>query len=143
MMKKEETKFLEGVVGILITIAILAMFFSCKKEVETTPQPTIIGEWETISHLVYLPDSIVESDVVYDWLFRDNGYVLYVNDNQDTSYYVYEIENDSLFFYNNSGGLREYYSLDLSTNDMVWEDLLDYNPITDFSTRRVITFQRK
>ena len=143
MMKKEETKFLEGVVGILITIAILAMFFSCKKEVETTPQPTIIGEWETVSHLVYLPDSIVESDVVYDWLFRDNGYVLYVNDNQDTSYYVYEIENDSLFFYNNSGGLREYYSLDLSTNDMVWEDLLDYNPITDFSTRRVITFQRK
>jgi len=142
-MKKEETKFLEGVVGILITIAILAMFFSCKKEVETTPQPTIIGEWETVRHLVYLPDSIVESDVVYDWLFRDNGYVLYVNDNQDTSYYVYEIENDSLFFYNNSGDLREYYSLDLSSNDMVWEDLLDYNPITDFSTRRVITFQRK
>ena len=69
-MKKEETKFLEGVVGILITIAILAMFFSCKKEVETTPQPTIIGEWETVSHLIYLPDTTRESNAVYDWLFR-------------------------------------------------------------------------
>ena len=59
---------------IIVSIAKSVLLMQCKrcmmKKEETAPPPSIIGEWETVSHLIYLPDTTRESNAVYDWLFR-------------------------------------------------------------------------
>lgn len=139
---KDTIKFIKGILILLLLGLGFSMLFSCQKEKDTTPPVTIIGEWETVSHLVYYPDTAVSSWQQYDWVIRDNGYALYILNN-DTGYYTYALENDSIFFMLESGVVQDAYSLDLNANTMVWNEVIEYDPITDFTTERVITLQRK
>lgn len=138
-----KNNFIKAIIVIAIALSFVALFTNCKKDVEEYVPPSIIGEWVTVEHFVYRPDTTIESWQYFDWEFRDNGYVIYIEDDNDTGYYVYETTPDSLFFYNANGALTDEYALTLTSSGMTWEHLIEYDPIEDFSTIRRIKLERK
>lgn len=124
-----------------VGIGLSMLFTNCKKDVDTDVTPSIVGEWETVEHLVYYPDTVREFDG-YNYLFRDNGYVL-VFDDDDTISYTYETVRDSIFMYDGKGNAIIDYSLILSESSMRWEQSISYDPLNDFETVRRVKLERK
>lgn len=139
-MKNNITK---AIVIIALALCFAVLFTRCKKDTDTSVPPSILGEWETVENFVYLPDTTIEYWQYFDWEFRDNGYAVYIEDDNDTGYYVYETTPDSLFFYNDNGTRVGEYSLTLTASGMTWEELIEYDPIQDFSSVIRIKLDRK
>lgn len=138
-----KNNFIKAIIAIAIALSFVVLFTNCKKDVEESVPPSILGDWETSEYFLYESDTTKDIHwMYYDWIFRDNGYALYIDDN-DTGYYTYETTPDSLLLYNNNGSVVEKYALGLTENEMVWEEVVRYDPIKDFSTIKRIKLDRK
>lgn len=127
---------------VLLFLGLLVSFLtSCKKDNGGSVTYNILGAWDVADYGVYLPDTVIKEWNYKHWDFKDNGYVIIVVNSGDTGYYTYDL-SDSLKIFDKNDNVRYSFSVSLSKNDMEWNEVINYDPLEDFTSERIVRLER-